>query len=232
MERIVRLNGNAEDLADLLNDLQDEPIHITKRNEDYYLESPDFYNKTNQEVFDYAKVWIKKVNYLMKIIHGDNPRFDTNCVQEIDDNGTIRHHVFISVGISAGARIKANGVQINANGNIVKSTSKLPILLKINNSEVDKALELFDNSDWINLYKIYEIIKDDLGNEQEIVNQLGISKNELKLFTRTANSRNAIGDKARHATLKDEPPKTPMSEYYAKEMIKEILNKWLDIKSN
>jgi len=220
MEKLVVLNGKPDDLNHLMTDLQDEPLHITKRTDDYFLESLEFNKMSNKEAFDCGKLWVKKINSLMNLIYGYNPMIDTNCVQETDVDGTVHKHGFISVEFTTG-KIMLHVVQTD-------KKSRLPNLLKIRDTEIDKAIELFNAPNWVNLYKVYEIIQDDPNG----VNLLKTFKTEVESFAHTANCRNAIGDNARHATLKYKSPKKPVSYDDAKKIIRNILIQWIEIKSN
>jgi hypothetical protein len=77
--------------------------------------------------------------------------------------------------------------------------------------------------DWINLYKVFEIVEKEVG--EDIVHNW-ITRKKAKLFTRAANSVGAIGDDCRHGTEQTEPPQNPMSIVEARDLIKIILNYW------
>jgi hypothetical protein len=81
---------------------------------------------------------------------------------------------------------------------------------------------------WHNLINIFEAIESDVGG---LIITLGwATKSELDTFTRTANSRQAIGDEARHGHNKFDPPKKPMTLQQACELIARITCKWIDYK--
>jgi hypothetical protein len=97
---------------------------------------------------------------------------------------------------------------------------------------VAKALRLRDASDldWVDLYRIYEVIQKDVGH---LMHQLGwASRNELNRFTRTANSVAAAGDKARHGVELTVPPRKPISLAHAQELIDRIMRGWLEWKAS
>jgi hypothetical protein len=54
-----------------------------------------------------------------------------------------------------------------------------------------------------------------------------VPKDRVKLFTQTANSPDAIGNEARHAETKFDPPKKPMSLVEAGEVVDALLSGWL-----
>jgi hypothetical protein len=79
---------------------------------------------------------------------------------------------------------------------------------------------------WINLYKVYEIVKKDAGKKK--IEEW--TKNKISQFTHTANSQSAIGDDARHGVDRNDPPKEPMSISEAEALIRNLLQKWLQWK--
>jgi hypothetical protein len=97
---------------------------------------------------------------------------------------------------------------------------------------VAKALRLrnANDLDWVDLYRLYEVIENDVGCP---MHQLGwASRNELERFARTANSVAAAGDKARHGVERTDPPRKPMSLSHARELIDRIMNAWLAWKAS
>lgn len=72
------------------------------------------------------------------------------------------------------------------------------------------------------MYKIHELIQDDLG---EKLNSLA-SHNQWKRFTRSVNHQAVFGDAARHATLKAEPPANPMTLSEAQDFIRKVADLW------
>jgi hypothetical protein len=83
---------------------------------------------------------------------------------------------------------------------------------------------------WKNLYMVLEVIEDDLGGEEAVLQKRYVSIKKLKSFKRTANSYLAIGRDARHATIKNSMPRSPMSLTVAQELIHIVLQKWLESK--
>jgi hypothetical protein len=78
---------------------------------------------------------------------------------------------------------------------------------------------------WDNLYKVHEVMKEDVGAGEIKVHFPNGCR--LETFTRTANARRAAGDGARHGHEKNEPPKNPMSLAEARDLIRGWLAHWL-----
>ena len=82
--------------------------------------------------------------------------------------------------------------------------------------------------DWGQLYKVLEIIEG-AGVIHDVLRAAGVSKPKLKLFTRTANHQAASGRAARHARLREQPPKNPMPIQEARSMIRQLLVAWVHL---
>ncbi len=81
---------------------------------------------------------------------------------------------------------------------------------------VAEALHFFKIGDWNSLCKVYEIIKADIGGERALAGKAWLTNGMLKIFTQTAQSRDALGDAARHASRSYPAPAKPMSLVQAK----------------
>jgi hypothetical protein len=83
---------------------------------------------------------------------------------------------------------------------------------------------------WDNLYRIYEIIKDDLSGD--VWARGWVTRKQIRRFTQTANSRQAIGDAAPHGHQKYQPPRDPISLSDAMLLITVLLREWILSKSS
>lgn len=119
------------------------------------------------------------------------------------------------------------------------------IALALIDGTVAKALRLFSQgSDWVNLYRIYEIIWEDMPKGR--IHAAGWATNkEIDTFTRSANDPAITGDLARHGKISKGKKKTPrktkphksapqsaMSLAMARHLIKRLLRAWLSHKVN
>jgi len=77
--------------------------------------------------------------------------------------------------------------------------------------------------DWVNLYRIFEVVEDDAGGIRKIAKKGWATKKAIKRFKHTANFV------ARHGT-KINPPKNPMTPSEAESLIKTIINSWVQSK--
>lgn len=98
------------------------------------------------------------------------------------------------------------------------------------NREVAEAFSIIQKGlDWRNLYVIYEFIKDDIGGN--ISDDGWAESDQIDRFTATANSRDILGDEARHGSSVSYHD-NPMSHGEATSLIENIFKKWLNSKSD
>lgn len=101
------------------------------------------------------------------------------------------------------------------------------LIVALHDHNVAKVLRLQEHKkDWTNLYRIFEIIKDDIGGK-EIISRKWAKVDEIKAFTGSANNPNVSGDDSRHGPLKGERPKKTMGITEARFLIAGITRKWL-----
>ncbi|MCA1789712.1 MAG: hypothetical protein LC667_07600 [Thioalkalivibrio sp.] len=102
-----------------------------------------------------------------------------------------------------------------------------PWLRKARASEsARRVLRLISEPDlnWVDLYRIMEIIHGDAGSS---IHQW-VSRKKLKRFKTTANSVGAVGDDARHGHETTVPPEKPMTLVEAKRLISGLARDWLN----
>ena len=84
----------------------------------------------------------------------------------------------------------------------------------------------------VNLYKLYEIVRDDVGNESAMIQRNWATRNQLSAFRRSMNHPAASGAGARHARMEEDPPTDPMSEDQARAFVRGLLRAWLTAKGH
>jgi hypothetical protein len=97
---------------------------------------------------------------------------------------------------------------------------------------VERALRLCAEREftWSELYKLWEIVVDDVGQDYAIAAGW-LTDQQRRRFQHTANSVGAVGDDARHGRETTQPPRDPLPLSEAKAMVKGILRSWLSEKS-
>ncbi len=152
----------------------------------------------------------------------------------IEEDGSRRHYAYLKGSITARSKTSANLTVTTSNGTqqVASRPSNVESLLNLakDDKAVADALHFFRENTWISLYKVYEIIRDDVGKKDEIIRTGWVGK-ELNRFTYTAQSRAALGDAARHAAKKFQPPPKPMPFHEAESLIRGVLLSWFHSKA-
>jgi hypothetical protein len=235
MKWLVLLDVKKSDFDNLSNLLRssDEFSAITE-NSKYYLTSSRWESLTNvSDVYWEATKPLQDISAVARTQFTDFPLLKPDMIYEVDEEGK-RHgrsalSATINVGSSCSVSIKLEGGQDIIRNLEFESWMKLAEEDEIV-KDVFRQITDFEHN-WINLFKIYEIVKKDSGKTNKIDRiQLWIDKDKIRQFTHTANSQSAIGDDARHGVDKHAPPKEPMPLYEAEALIMTLLQKWLEWK--
>jgi len=233
---LVRLKGDTFDLEDLPALLRSPELTITEENGSYYLESSEFDSLTYaDEVRERSVALIKMINGAAKLYRDNFRGISEDGVIRIEDNGRRHHYIFAEAVLTARSKLSTNvtvttsdGTQVTVNQPSVIETW-LGLAKKY--KPVADVLHFSRENTWFNLYKIFEVIRDDVRGEQIIVKNGWVSDKKLSQFTQTAQSREALGYYARHASKKYRSPTPPMSWAEAKSLIKGLIMNWLCTKS-
>lgn len=79
---------------------------------------------------------------------------------------------------------------------------------------------------WQNLYKVFEVLREEAGGQQALLQRLGLAKKQLDRFTRSANDPNVTGAEARHGTFKQPTVSDPMTLDDAERFVAQMLRDW------
>jgi hypothetical protein len=107
------------------------------------------------------------------------------------------------------------------------------LALAFANEAVAKVFRILSSGtlDWVNLYRIFEIIAADVGGLDSIASNGWGTKTSMQLFKRTANSPGVLGLDARHGAETTQPPPKPMLIAEARTLINSIIHAWLRAKT-
>jgi hypothetical protein len=225
---LIQLIGENIDIEDLSDGLRASKWKIIKDSESYYLTSEILNSKSEtNEIMSTAKEFIDIINGSAKVIHRNHKRVTTGSLTTIDENGNKSVDVFISASIESRSRLRATLTLVN-DENIENRPTTIEnwIDKAFLHKPIRDALYFFNELTWWNLYKIYEIIKFDVGGGNKIYKYQ--EKNKIKHFTQTSQSREAIGDSARHATEIYKAPKKPLTLNEAHTIIRILFENWIN----
>lgn len=228
----VQLQGEQFDLQELKEILTRHDPRIIEEDSKFYLTSKAWDElRESREVHGRAKDFIQLLENAAHIHFGDTAPLTIGNIVRIDDDGR-KHHILIAEPghfTLRGGRVRAT---TTGGPKPIESRREHQVIKVLRASKksaaVVDALRFFRKGDWVSLYKTYEIVRDDVHGEQSITDRGWLTKLTRSRFTGTAQSREALGDEARHASHTYRPPKKPMSIREARSIIAELLLKWID----
>lgn len=230
----IYLTGDKQSLKRTIDffSIDNDGFEIKNGNDQFYIE-------LNLETDDVSKVR-EKAGKIVSRISGALKLFldmeeniqlvESKALRKIGEDGNSAA-VFVSHSDSIKLRDLVNIEAGDGKGNITRYPhDNISEFVSAGNSSniIHEVLKLSSNlENWVNLYRIYEVIEENIGGKEKI-EDLGLaSKTRIKLFKRTANSPQVLGCKARHGHKKHTPPKNPMSLNEAKALIKNLIIQWV-----
>lgn len=235
MEWFVIITGDRYDLEYLCRYFNSPELCITQQGQDFILKSVDFNSLTNaKDVRKKASETLVLVNGAARLDLGMREPLSVAHVARVKDDGT--RDLFIEVSDALIIRDRVTASVVGANGAVqeVRQISLITdwVAAAQRDANVAKVLRLFGpgHHDWVNLYRIYEVVENDIGGVWNIVKKGWATEKSIKRFKHTANSPGAIGDESRHGKQTSKPPKDPMTLSEAKSLVETILHNWLRMK--
>ncbi|MCI0560764.1 MAG: hypothetical protein MN733_19960, partial [Nitrososphaera sp.] len=198
----------------------------------YFLESRKFETLTTpEEVSSLAKEILQILTGAVRLsLGGRTPLHVANIARLLPDN---HREIFLTLSDTIHARTTMEVEIVKADGTIevVAPADKVPgwVRLGLADAKVAKALRLLgaDEHDWVNLYRLYEVIEEDVGGLHQIANSGWSARTAIRRFKHTANSPGAVGDASRHGKESTSPPPDPMDIGEARALVELILHNWL-----
>jgi len=231
---LVRLKGEKFDLEDLPSLLRSPELTVIEEKGSYYLKSSDFDSLSSvDEVRECAITIIEMLNDAVKFQIHNFRGVSEDGVTIIKEDGSRHHSVYLGGSIAARVKVSATVTTSNGTQQIAPQPSNVESWLSLakGDKDVADALHFFRENTWISLYKVYEIIRDDVGKNDVIIRNGWVTRKELNRFNYTAQSRAALGDAARHAAKKFQPPPKPMPFHEAESLIRGVLLSWFRSKA-
>jgi hypothetical protein len=228
----VQIIGDTVDLRELSKTLIDDDLRVLERNGQYFLESDRFEELTNsEEVASLAADILKVLTGAVRLSLGGRTALHVANIARVRPDGG--RDVFVTVSDTIRVR-ETIGVEITRSDGtkeVIHPAYSVPgwIKLGLTDQNVAKALRLLgtDEHNWISLYRLYEVIEEEAGGLDKIVNNGWATKTSIKRFKHTANSPGALGDDSRHGKESTTPPSDPMDIGEARALVEVILHNWL-----
>lgn len=248
------LDGHQVDLQEIAELFPDgDPRVAARPDEDgqYYLESaaldPVFADA--EKMHDAAAALLIRLNGAARL-QSDNfrpvrlaGRYDrpsasggTESTIQITDTAHARDRVVVVAveGIESGERVGTPTVSVDGKRVDQQGGGARYLTLAATHSDVAELLALAGNAeqlDWIELYKVFEIVKDAVSGGkdgiQALVATLDVPEHDIKRFTGSANRPDVSGPDARHARMPGARPKETMTLPDGRRFIRDLVRRWL-----
>ncbi len=233
-EWLVRLKGHEFDLEELSDHFTSADRNVKKEEDGYYyLRSSDLNELDEPDaVRERAFKFIELVNGATKLYtRGSYRPVEFDVVTRIDDSGNRHHHITLSATVEGRSRMTGKLIvgDMGETMDVLRPPSGADPLVNLadQNEKVADALRFYARGDWFNLYKAWEVVRDAAGGETELIKKDWATKAQRRRFTGTAQSRAVLGDEARHAIEKVQPPKNPMSLEEAQAFVRSAIEAWV-----
>ena len=233
MEWIVIVDGDSNDLQWLADNLKTPELSFERKDDTWVLKSSYIIPQLGYDsVRNKATELLQAINVDMMLKDRLSKHIVVNDVIKVSDDGkkTFVKNISCTVVISdrCEAVVTRNGVVVEDNRPKINADF---VKLSQKDSNVQKVFRLMASElDWVNLYRIYEVIESDIGGLKILADKGWASESKLKLFKHTANHPGATGDIARHGALNSQPPQVPMSIQEARNLVKNLVSNWLQSK--
>jgi hypothetical protein len=234
----VQISGERLDIEALSKSFVDDDIRVATEGDNYFLESKRFEGASaSGEVLKMAADLLAVLSGVARLAYGARMPLRAGHVFRLRPDGG--EDVFVHVTETLHLRAMLGNVTIvTSDGSEVALETPDPARswakMADQNEAVSKALRLFgaNAKDWVGLYRLWEVIEQDIGGIERIVAAGWATRDSLKRFKHTANSPIVVGDLARHGKEVTQPPKRPMDLSEARSLIEVILHSWLRAKGN
>lgn len=192
-------------LKNIQNDLFSVETHNNSNFIEYFIHIVNHENEEATKVLEIAEKELRiYISFLRLNGYESSLTVDFPC--KINEDGTRQCTLFFEdkINVTDTVEVSINGEEVYSSyqSNIEKNKELLVKALK-NESKRELLILLGYEQNWINAYKIYEILKTNFQDEAKLKKY-----GELKYFAHSANSPKAIGiDSARHAVQSHQNPK-------------------------
>lgn len=228
----VRVRGDADDLESLCGVVIDPAATLRRSGDEYILSSTRFQESTEpDDVLRIARTILNVLSGIRNTRWGFSVPLEVAGVTKVSDDGSPAAQFIFGSGIESSTRLGRGRVSLGDNTQTA-STPSDPIStwfdVAINNGTVASVFErLSDPDSWSGLYNIYEIVRADVGGDDEIVSRKWANKAQCVRFRRTACSPEILGPRARHGVQTQEAPTQPMDLPEASAFIRSLVQRWV-----
>lgn len=230
----VEIAGDRAEIGELAADLTDPSCSIDIG--DRILLGSDRFGTctTPGEALEQAEIVVEALNGVAKLtLAVPQPIRLTHRVIEVSPDGTRRSHVLASAHSHTTLRAKATLSGVGADGLPIppqESFATLAMRLGKTHSSIHRALDHYGAGTWGGFYKVFEIIREEVGGEAALQKRAWINGAHLKRFKQDAQAEGSAGKEARHAGSKYRSSSHPMRKGEASDLIGRLLRAWIESK--
>ena len=235
---MVKLAGDTSDLGALGQSLAGSDINISHDGQDYFLTSDRFApGDESADVRQKAEDIIAVLNGASRLALDATQPIRLGAVYRRREDG--RRDIFLfPEPLLIRFRAVSPTVKVShPDGTLEEFHPADPVkqwaTLALSNDAVADVFRILaaGTLDWVSLYRIFEIIREDVGDLDSIASKGWPTLASMKLFKHTANSPAAVGRDARHGAQTTQPPTKPMTISKARALINSIIHAWLRAKT-
>jgi len=240
----IQISGPKELLLELSEILTDEDFRLVHIDGDFFIESIAFDQiSTPDEMIKMVGNNLDLLTNSVHLIRGIAEPIKVGGIARRKDDGSkvisplaLKDHIPLSNNL----KIKvswAKGKVINKEGKDVTPHPANDIKRMFDTArsydEIYKAVFLLATRpmDWNSLYKLLDLIADDVGGFKEIKSRGWASKNSLERIHHTSVSYEEAGIDSRKLTQKQKPPSKPISLKQARSIMLSMFHNWWREKS-
>jgi len=234
----IQLQGNANDLAFLAEHLTSSPTVVRRLADgDGFVLQLDKFDEcgTAAEVAAVAAEVAAALSGTLKWDRNSEEPLHVGAVVETRSNGGKNITSRPGTGKYGYRGYAAGLAQRDADGAELPAPAPRSIsVIQLTHSDVavERAMRLFaaDSTSWVGLYRILEVIDEDVGGEKRLTALEGAAKMPIKDFKHSANSVEVAGDESRHGVEPGDPPARPMTIEEARTFVRNLMDSWLTSK--
>ena len=236
MNWMMQLTGEEADLAPLTQSFTYGDIQVSKEDGKYLLASARFEELTDaNDVKDVALIIVAILNGVCRVaLNGTEPIGIGNALRRAD-NGKLHTYLLAGTGEFRRRGIPATMTAMRADSTVQKPVDSVKqwASLSLVDQAVAKVMRInaLGLLEWANLYRVLEIIADDVGGFDTIEIRNWMPRGSTSRLKWTANSADILGLEARHGIQNHQSPPNPMTIGEARRLVRALTWHWLESKS-
>jgi hypothetical protein len=229
----ARLKGHEFDLITLAELFREGDPAVAADDEGYYLSfsAPDPLFREAGPLYEAAAVVLRRVNGVGYMLTDEfRP---VNLTGRFSDETGQQQQVVLAEAAEARDRAFAAAVAIDGH-ELPAPPARGPDYVQLADAQPDVAevLDILGKAnpapDWSDLYKVFEIVRDNVGGQRALEQQGWVSRNEIDVFKASANRKEVSGDQARHARWRGSSPRRTMTLVEGRQMIGVMVTAWME----